>query len=426
VKAVVKVDFEGYFNRLIDLSADQFQYQAIVRAVKHYTDRKAKSLQTFKVEEWAEELKGIRRAALDKMDVYISQAIKAMKEQGMNVYLAKDGDEANRLILKMIGDEKEIVKVKSLTSEEIELNEFLEEHGIKAWETDVGAIVLQLLKWKPSHPTGVSITVPRQRAAEAYSKLAGRELPPEPRELVRFAKEFVRRKAMEARVGFSGANAIAADTGLIYILTNEANDRLVTTLPDKHIVLAGIEKVMPDRYTCELYAKVIPVYATGGATVTFMSTIGLSRSNDIERVLVTPASGPSEIDVILLDNGRSDMLVDPDFREAFTCIKCGGCLYTCPVWNVVGGYYGEHGPYMGGFGTPWTLFTRGLEATATQAFTCTLCGRCKDVCPMGIDIPRMVLKVREKLARKDIIPPQLKALMGNVLTYKSAYKPATA
>ncbi|RLF11648.1 MAG: lactate utilization protein [Thermoprotei archaeon] len=415
------MSFEKYFKQIVEAALDEEHRAAVARAVDKYMARKEASLRRLKVKEWAEELKEIRRETLSRVRELVGQAMDSMKDQGMNVYLAKDAEEANRLILELMGEEKELLKVKSLTSEEIELNEYLERHGVQVWETDVGAILLQLLKWKPSHPTGVSITVSRRRAAEAYSKLAGRKLPDDPKELVSFVRSFVRRKALEVKVGFSGANAIAADVGLIYILTNEANDRLVTTLPEKHIVLAGIEKIMPDRYTCELYSKVVPVYATGGATVTFMSTIGLSRSNDIERITVSPASGPSELHVILLDNGRFSMLDHPEFKEALTCIKCGGCLYVCPVWNAAGGFFSGEGPYMGGFGTAWTLFTRGLEAAALQAFTCTLCGRCREVCPMGIDTPKLVLKVRELAAEKGVLPPTLQRMAEGILERGTPY-----
>ena len=401
---------EDYFNELVEVAWDEEHRGAVARAVERYLQRRARSMSKLMVEEWARELREIRRSYLDRLEELVGMAKDAMEEQGMMVHEASTAEEARRLVYELLEDAQLLVKVKSLTSEEVELNEYLEERGVEVWETDVGAILLQLLKWRPSHPTGVSITVSKRRAAEAYSKLAGRRLPEDPAALVEFVRVFVREKALKARVGLTGANAIAADVGLIYVLTNEANDRLVTTLPDRLIVLAGIEKVMPDRQTCELYAKVIPVYATGGASVTFMSTIGLSRSSDIERVVVAPASGPKEVHVVLLDNGRREMLRDPVFKEALRCIKCGGCLYFCPVWNVVAGFFSGGGPYMGGFGVPWTLYTRGLEAAALQAYTCTLCGRCRGVCPMEVDVPRMVLKVRELAASKGLLPPRLEEM----------------
>lgn len=402
------MSFEDYFAKLARVAQEEEHREAIARAVERYLERRLASMAKLRVEEWAKQLREVRRGYLDKLEELVKEAAEAMEEQGMEVREAATASEARELVYEALGGERLLVKVKSLTSEEIGLNEYLEERGVEVWETDVGAILLQLLKWRPSHPTGVSITVPRRLAAEALSKLAGRELPASPPALVSFVREFVREKVARAKVGLTGANAIAADVGLIYVLTNEANDRLVTTLPDKLIVLAGIEKVVPDRWVCELYAKVIPVYATGGGYVTFMSTIGLSKSSDIERVVVAPASGPREVCVILLDNGRREMLRDPVFRDALVCIKCGGCLYFCPVWNVAAGFFSGGGPYMGGFGAPWTLYTRGLEEASLQAYACTLCGRCREVCPMEVDVPRMVLKIREVAASRGLMPIRLR------------------
>lgn len=415
------MDFSKYFDILIKVAFDEEHRAAIARAVEMYMVKKEASLRKLKVEHWSEELRKIRRESIDRLDELVKQASESMKEQGMEVHAVEDGEKARELVLKLMEGEKELLKVKSLASEEIELNEYLESYGIKVYETDVGAILLQLLRWKPSHPTGVCITVSRTKAAEAYSKLAGEKLPADPKQLVSFIRKWVRSKALEVKVALSGANAIAADVGLIYLLTNEANDRLVTTLAERHIVLAGLEKIMPNREACELYSKVVPVYATGGATVTFMSTIGLSRSSDIERITASPASGPSEIHIILMDNGRRAMAKHPVFKEALSCIKCGSCLYYCPLWNVVGGFFSSEGPYMGGFGTPWTLFTKGLEAGVLQAFSCTLCGRCKDACPMGIDIPKLILKVRELAFKKGLIPPQLKVMVENIMKRGTPY-----
>jgi len=402
------VKLEAYFKDLVEKSHEEFLQTAIVRSRTHYLTRKEKNLQKLKgIQDWAEELKDVRRATLDNLPELVKQAKQAMEDHGMHVYLARDGNEANKIISELCEswNAKIMVKGKSIASEEIEMNEHLEEHGIEVWETDVGALLLQIMKGKAMHPTGVSIAVPRETAAEYFSKLAGKGLPPDPPTLVAFVREFVRKKVLEADVGFTGANAITADTGSIYLLTNEGNGRLVTSVPQKHIVLAGIEKVMPSRNVADLYVKVMPVYTTGADAIIYLSVIGgISTSNDIERISVTPASGPKEVHVILLDNGRTALLKDQDFREVLTCLKCGACLMECPLWNVVAGYFGEH-VYMGGFGAILTAFTRSLEAAAPQAFTCTLCGKCKDLCPMGIDVPEMIRKLRQRIVEKGIAAP---------------------
>lgn len=366
-----------------------------------------------------ERLREIRRATFDRLPELIEQAKVAMESRGMHVYEAKNGEEANKLILDLCEswNAKLMVKAKSITSEEIKMNEHLEEHGIEVWETDVGALLLQLMHGKAMHPTGVSIAVPKEVAATYFSKIAGKELPPDPPVLVTFVREFVREKVWKADVGFSGANAITADTGSIYLVTNEGNARLVTSVPPRHIVLAGIEKVMPSRDVADLYVKVMPVYTTGAESIIYLSVIGgLSVSSDIERRTVKPASGPKEIHVILLDNGRKALLKDEDFRQVLTCLKCGACLMECPLWNVVAGYYGEH-VYMGGFGTILTAFTESFEAAAPQAFTCTLCGKCKDRCPMEVDVPEMIRKLRQKIVEKKIVVPHEKIILNVQKTF---------
>ena len=409
------VELQTYFKDLAEKSNETFLQTAIVRSRTHYLTRKEKNLQKLKnIQEWVKQLKDIRHATLDRLPELVKEAKQAMEDRGMHVYMAKDGNEANKIVLDLCKNwnAKTMVKGKSIASEEIEMNEHLKEHGITAWETDVGALLLQIMNGKAMHPTGVSIAVPREIAAKYFSDLAGKELPPDPPTLVAFVREFVRKKVWEADVGFSGANAITADTGSIYLLTNEGNGRLVTSVPPKHIVLAGIEKVMPNRDAADLYVKVMPVYTTGADAIIYLSVIGgISTSNDIERISVYPASGPNEVHVILLDNGRVALLKDPDFREILTCLKCGACLMECPLWNVVAGYFGEH-VYMGGFGTVLTAFTRGLEAAVTQAFTCTLCGKCKDLCPMGIDIPEMIRKLRQKIVERKIALPHEKITLN--------------
>ena len=407
------IDLERYFEDLIEKSNDRSLQTAILNSRIEYLTRKdnnLRKLENINIIDRVDELKEIRRANLDRLPELIDAAKEAMEDHGMRVHIARDGAEANKIVADLCGKEgwnaELAVKAKSIASEEIELNKHLTEFtGITVWETDVGALLLQLMDGKAMHPTGVSIAVPREIAAEYFSKLAGKTLPPDPQILVAFVREFIRGKIMDADVGITGANAITADTGSIYLLENEGNVRLVTSIPDKQIVLTGIEKIMPSRDVADMYVKVMPVYTTGAEAINYLNIIGgVSVSSDIERVSVKPASGPDEIDVILLDNGRMELLKDQDFHEILICLKCGACLMECPLWNVVAGYYGEH-VYMGGFGTILTAFTKGLEAAVAQAFTCTLCGKCKDICPMGIDVPEMIRKLRQRIVEQGIARP---------------------
>lgn len=419
---VTMANFESYYQKLIQDANDPFLRTAVEKALVNYKARKETWLKRItNIPDLAKELKKRRDEAMGHLEENLKKAIQIMQENGMKVYQAKDSQEACKIALDLIGNEKVITKVKSLTTEEIGLNEYLEEHGKQIWETDVGAVLLQVAHRKAAHPTGVSISVPKEVFAEYFSKLAGKQLPPDPNVLVNFVRDFIRQKCLESKVAVSGANAITADTGSIYIVTNEGNDRLVTSLPDKHIIIAGIDKVMPDRDTANLYCQVMPLYTTGHATTQYITQImGISSSSDIERLSVKPAAGPAEIDVILLDNGRRRMVQDPDFKEAFRCLRCGTCLYDCPVWNLVAHDFGEH-VYMGGLGVPLTLFSLGLDAVATQALSCTQCGRCKEVCPMEIDTPKLIRKTRNMMLKNKITPKQINAMLNNVIEKGSPY-----
>jgi len=308
-------NFEAYYQKLIQDANDTFLRTAVEKSLTNYKERKVASLKRIKnIPDLAKELEKRRKDSREHLEENIKKAIEVVEANGMKVYQANDAEEACKKTLELIGNEKLVTKVKSLTTEEIGLNEYLEEHGIEIWETDVGAVLLQVAHRKAAHPTGVSISVPKEVFADYFSKLAGRQLPPDPKVLVAFVRDFIREKCFQSKVAISGANAITADTGTIYLVTNEGNDRLVTSLPDKHIIIAGIDKIMPDRDTANLYCQVMPLYTTGHYTTQYITQLmGISSSSDIERLSVKPAAGPAEIDVILLDNGRRKMAADPDF-----------------------------------------------------------------------------------------------------------------
>jgi len=416
------VDFEGYYARISEAASDPRLQAAIDKAVDNYERKKKEWLERIgRIPEFAKALEGKRRADVEDLAKNVERATEVMRYNGMKVFHAKTADEARGIILDLIGAERLVMKVKSLTTEEIGLNEFLQSRGVEVWETDVGAVLLQLTHGKAAHPTGLCISTPKERFAEEFGKMAGREIGTRPEDLVAYIREFVKDKIVGAKVAISGANAITADTGSIYLLTNEGNDRLVTSWPEKHIVVAGIDKVCPDREAADLYTRVMPFYTTGGGFTQYVSIItGISSSSDIERMSVRPACGPREIDVVLLDNGRSEMLASDDFRDALICLRCGACLLSCPVWRAIAQEYGES-VYMGGMGTPLTLFTAGPEKAAPQAYTCLECGKCKEVCPVGIDVRHMIGKARELLAAKHLVPPIIESLKEKILTSGSPY-----
>ena len=331
-----------------------------------------------------------------------------------NFHYAKDKEEALNVLRSITGTGKTIVKGKSITSEEIDMNENLEKWGNTVYETDLGEFIVQSLKSRPMHILAPAVNIPKEKVAELFSKIANKDLPPDPKKLTEFAREYLRDKFMEADIGISGANAITADTGSVFLFENEGNIRFATNAPDVHVVFAGIEKILPTLSDGFRLLEVVSRYA-GYLAMTYVSIVsGPSKTGDIEKTIVYGAHGPREFHVILYDNGRRKVAEDPELAPILRCVRCGACMYECAIYPITTGYWGYK--YMGGIGIPWTAYiSGGLEKAAPMAFTCTLCGRCVDYCPMEIDTPEIVIKLREQLNKKGLIPPFIKSMVETVM-----------
>jgi len=232
----------------------------------------------------------------------------------------------------------------------------------------------------------------------AETNLVGREVPPDIEVEVRTIREFLRNKYFKADFGISGCNVLAADTGSVILLESEGNIRLLTSASPVHIILVGIDKVVPNLHDAINVAEVTWRY--GGFTMPlYMSTVsGPSATGDIEYTMIRGASGPLELHVIFLDNGRSVLAKDPVLKEALYCLKCGGCLFECPIFQLVAGHYGARG-YFGGVGAILAAYMGGgfMEATPV-AYTCLRCGRCTEVCPQSIDLSNLITELRHRIA----------------------------
>lgn len=400
---------------------DKLIRTALRRAVRAFRDARDRALEKFpEVEEKKKILQERKEYSLNHIDELIQQTKESVERQHGFFYYAKTEDDAKRIISKIVGTGKLIVKAKSMTTEEIDLNRFLEEKGNEVYETDLGEFIVQILKTRPMHILAPAVNIPREKVAEAFSKLAGRELPPDIPKLALFAREFLRDKYFKADIGITGANTIITETGSIFLIENEGNVRFVTNAPPVHIVLAGIEKLLPTMSDGALFLDVVSRYAGYYATSYVSIISGPSKTGDIEKTVVYGAHGPKELHIILLDNGRKEMIKDPVFKKALYCLRCGACMYECPVYPITTGYWGYR--YMGGIGIPWTAFVAGgIERAAPLAFACTLCGRCVKYCPMEIDIPKIVEKIREILKEKGLLPKYVKELAQNVLTQGKPY-----
>jgi len=277
--------------------------------------------------------------------------------------------------------------------------------GNEVCETDLGEFIIQKLHSKPMHILSPAIHVPREDVATLLSQITGEKLPPDDiARMVATARTLLREKFIQADIGISGANVVAADTGTLFIIENEGNARLATALPPIHIALVGMEKLVPTFGDANKVAEVTWRYAnyTVPSYVNLIS--GPSRTGDIEKVITYGAHGPKEFHVIFLDAGRTELAKHPLLRQALYCLRCGGCLYECPVFAVTAGHFGDS--YFTGIGAVWaTMISKKTEKGAAMSYTCLTCGRCKVSCPMAIDTPAMIIALRKLIAEGESISP---------------------
>ena len=341
-----------------------------------------------------------RRRALRDLPALLEQAEATMQANGMHVLWAADGDEVRRLVLDIAQQHavRRVVKSKSMVSEEVALNHALHDHGIDVLETDLGEFIVQLAGETPSH----IVTPVIHKSKETIRDLFVRKLDMPPTDdaeaMTQFARRRLRRAFLEADMGISGGNFIIAETGALCLVTNEGNGRMVTTLPRVHVALVGIEKVIA---TVEDYAtltQILPRSSTGQTMTVYTQMIHGPRGADDD--------GPEHVYVILVDNGRSDIYAS-GYAEALACIRCGACLNACPVYEATGGHaYGW--VYSGPIGAVITPLLTGLENASPLPHASSLCGLCKEVCPVDIDLPRMLLDLRHDLDEAGHTPPAWK------------------
>ncbi|MEM0217639.1 MAG: lactate utilization protein B [Candidatus Nezhaarchaeales archaeon] len=395
---------------------DRIRRIALRRAWESYVSNKRVTLSKLPhLKELGLEVRRIKEHSVERMHELVKKASEAIEECNGHAYIAKTGEEARRIVADIVGEGKLIVKSKSLTCEEIELREYLEKVlKCNVLETDLGEFIVQLREEKPTHIINPSIHVPREEVAKTFSKLAGKELPDDVSALVTFVREYMREYYIKAHVGLSGANVVAAQTGTIFIVENEGNARFSTNAPPVHICVVGMEKVVPTLNDAFKVIEVLPAYASGIPMAAYVSLItGPSKTADIEKRLVYGVHGPKELHVIFLDNGRAEMAKHPVFREALYCLRCGGCLYECPIYRILNGRFGYN--YFGGIGSIWTAYTRGFDK-ALFAYLCTGCGRCKEMCPVKIDVPKLVEELKAELVNLGFRHPKAETLFKNILS----------
>ncbi|NBM14606.1 LutB/LldF family L-lactate oxidation iron-sulfur protein [Streptomyces sp. GC420] len=341
--------------------------------------------------------KAVKDRTLRHLDRYLVQLEEAVTAAGGTVHWAADADEANRIVAGVVKatGEREVVKVKSMATQEIGLNEALEAEGIRAYETDLAELIVQLGDDLPSHILVPAIHRNRGEIRDIFTERMGRwgrpapeGLTDTPAELAEAARLHLREKFLRARVGISGANFMVAETGTLVVVESEGNGRMCLTLPETLISVVGIEKVVPTWRDLEVFLQLLPRSSTA------------ERMNPYTSMWTgtTDGDGPRAFHLVLLDNGRTDTLADQVGRQALRCIRCSACLNVCPVYERAGGHaYGS--VYPGPIGAILSPQLRGTgsEVDASLPYASTLCGACYEVCPVAIDIPEVLVHLRERV-----------------------------
>jgi L-lactate dehydrogenase complex protein LldF len=346
------------------------------------------------LENWQElrtEARAIKDDVLLHLDRYLEQFVTNAELRGAKVHWARDASEANQIVcdLALQQGARNVVKSKSMVTEEIHLNDALQASGMEVIETDLGEYIIQLAGEAPSHIIVPAIHKTKGQIAELFTAKLGIEPTDDVDKLTSVARNVLRQRFANADLGISGVNFAVAESGTILILENEGNVRLTTSLPKVHIAVMGIEKILPRFVDLDVFLKLLPRSGTGQQLTTYQSLItGIKRRAEDE--------GPEQMHIILLDNGRSRMLAHPTTRQALACIRCGACLNACPVYQQIGGHaYGS--VYPGPIGAVITPQLIGLGKAAQLPYASSLCGACREVCPVKIDIPELLLHLRAEI-----------------------------
>jgi L-lactate dehydrogenase complex protein LldF len=340
----------------------------------------------------------IKWRVMENLDKLLPEFESNFQKKGGKVIWANDIEEAQNEILQIIrkAGAKTVIKSKSMATEEIHLNEFLEKNHIETLESDLGEYIVQLLGQKPYHIVTPAMHLSKEDIAKLFNEKFDTPLDSTPEQLTMKARELLREKYTSYDVGISGGNFLIADSGSIALTENEGNARLTTTFPKIHIAIVGIEKIIPTINDLDLFWPLLSSHGTGQNLTVYNTILGGPRQGN-------ETDGPEEMYVILLDNGRTNLLAQKDQRQALYCIRCGACLNACPVYKNIGGHTYET-TYSGPIGSIITPHMAGMKEFKHLSYASSLCGKCTEVCPVKIDIHKMLLLNRRDSVEQGLSP----------------------
>ena len=343
--------------------------------------------------ELADHLREQKMKVIENLGTYVDITMRNVEKLGGHAYLAKNKDDARKIAGEIVGENKTVVFSKTNAAYEVGLREYLESRHNEVWETDLGEYLVQISKGWPTHIVAPALDMTREDAAKAVRKIdPSINENSKVEDIVAAVRKFLMTKYVKADVGITGANAVAADSGAIALVENEGNIRIDTVMPQVHISITGIDKIVPTLRDAMDEVMVQAAYA-GIYPPTYINvTAGPSSTADIELKRVSPATGPKDFHLILLDDGRMDASQNPDLKEALLCIKCGRCYFSCPIYRILGkDWVSTKSPYNGPTGVMWNYIT---NKDPWPASYCVHSGGCKEVCPMKINIPEVIKYIK--------------------------------
>ncbi len=389
---------EAFHHRIQEALLDERLQAALYAATGRLMDKRRSGVTAQQLPDYQQlrtHAHRIKQHTLENLDYYLELVERRVAERGGRVVWCRDGSEAQSFISGLARDRgvRLAVKSKSMTSEEIGLNEALEHRGIEPVETDLGEFIIQLAGQKPYHIVAPAMHKTRQQVADLFERKLGVPREEEIEKQTMIARTVLRQKFLAAGMGISGANFVIAESGAVVVVENEGNARLATSSPPIHVAVAGIEKLLPRAADLAVFLQLLGRSATGQPLTSYTSFLsGPRRAGELD--------GPDEFYLVLLDNGRSRILADREKRQTLYCIRCGACLNICPVFRRIGGY-SYPGAYSGPIGAILTPQTLGLNHEPELPFASSLCGACAEVCPVKIEIPQMLLALRGEVKKAE-------------------------